>query len=50
MLIIELLWNDGHCRFDLGSGAVFIRSEFATTINTVHVVNASRYARNVKMK
>ena len=48
MLIIELPWNDGHCRFDLGSGAAIIRSEFTTTINTVHVVSASRYARNVK--
>ena len=45
MLTIELLLNAGHCRFDLGSGAAFIRSEFATTINTVHIVNA----RNVKM-
>ena len=50
MLTIELLLNAGHSRFDLGSGTAFIRSEFATTINTVHIVNASRYARNVKMK
>ena len=48
VLTIELLLNAGHCRFDLGFGAAFIRSEFATTINTVHIVNASRYARNVK--
>ena len=47
MLTIELLLNAGHCRFDLGSGTAFIRSEFATTINTVHIVNASWYARNV---
>ena len=46
MLTIELLWSAGHCRFDLGSGAAIIRSEFAMTINTVHIVNASRYARN----
>ena len=50
MLTIELLLNAGDYRFDLGSGAAFIRSEFATIINTVHIVNASRYARNVKMK
>ena len=50
MLTIESLLNVGHCRFDLGSAAAFVRSEFATTINTVHIVNASRYARNVKMK
>ena len=37
------------CRFDLGSGAVFIRSEFTVSINRVHVVSASRYAGNVKM-
>ena len=46
MLTIELLLNTGHCRFDLGSGAALIRSELATTINTVHIVNASWYARN----
>ena len=37
MLTIELLWSDGYCRFDLGSGAAIIRSEFAKTINTVHI-------------
>ena len=36
-----------HCRFDLGSGAVFIRSQFTAAINTAHIVNASRYARRV---
>ena len=50
MLTIELLWSDGYCRFNLGSGAAIIRSEFATIINTVHIVNASRYARNVKLE
>ena len=47
MLTIKLLLITGHCRFDLGSGAALIRSEFAITMNTVHIVNASRYAINV---
>ena len=40
----------GHCRFVLGSGAALIRSEFTITMKTVHIVNASWYARNVIMK
>ena len=47
MLAIKLLLITGHCRFDLGSGAALIRSEFTIAMNTVHLVNASRYARNV---
>ena len=47
MLTMKLLLISEHCRFDLGSGAALIRSEFAITMNTVHIVNASRYARNV---
>ena len=47
MSAIESLMNTGHCRFDLGSGAALIRSEFAITMNTVHIVNASR---NVMIK
>ena len=50
MLTIKLLLITGHCRFDLGSGAALIRSEFAITMNTVHIVNASRYAINVMIK
>ena len=41
MLTIMLLLITGHFRFDLGSGAALIRSEFAITMNIVHTVNAS---------
>ena len=47
MLIIQLLLITGHCRFDLGSGAALIRSEFSIAVNTVHIIDASRYATNV---
>ena len=47
MLTIKLPLITGHCRYDLGSGAALIRSEFTLAINTVHIVDASRYATNV---
>ena len=49
MLIIQLLLITGHCRFDLGSGAALIRSEFSIAVNTVHIIDASRYDTNVTM-
>ena len=50
MSTIESLLNAGHSKFDLGYGAELIRSEFAITMNTVHIVNASRHVRNAMIK